>query len=234
MTQYAKLLEATQKAILRDEKTSAAFHRPERLGIYSHAYIARLTGILMDDYPLLCASLGKDSFDALVHEYITESPSRFRDAGDYSQAFADFLTRQHNRLPAWASDLARSEAAEARLAEMSALPAYTIPPQGMDVQEMLGLRLILQPAHTIIPTRFDLTATPPTETDDARYIHYRFEDEIRTLRLSPAEAEAATGLDGRIMMEWLQAMAATRAAELQELPHWLQRWAANGLLCAAK
>lgn len=234
MTQYAKLLEATQKSILRDEQTNNAFRRPERIGIYTHAYKARLIGILSDDYPRLSASLGKERFDGLAQEYITDSPSRFRDAGDYSMAFADFVARQHNRLPAWALDLAKAEHAEARLAEMGARPAYTLPPEGMDVEKMLALRLMLQPAHEIIRTRFDLSATPPSEADETCYILYRCADEIRTLAAKPAEAEAAAALDGTVMMQWLQRMAQTRAAELQELPHWLQRWAANGLLCVAE
>ena len=48
----------------------------ERLEIYRHAYTARLTECLRDDYPVLAATLGEDRFEALCREYIALHPSR--------------------------------------------------------------------------------------------------------------------------------------------------------------
>jgi hypothetical protein len=46
-----------------------------RVGIYRHAYRARLTECLQDDYPVLAVTLGEAPFEALCHEYIARHPS---------------------------------------------------------------------------------------------------------------------------------------------------------------
>lgn len=60
------------------------------LGVYRHAYTARLIDFLKTDYPKLYALLGDEQFDELANGYIAAHPSRTPNArwfGDYFPAY---------------------------------------------------------------------------------------------------------------------------------------------------
>ena len=50
---------------------------PALLGIYQHAYRARLVAALRDNHEVLALALGDDAFDAIAQAYIDAHPSRF-------------------------------------------------------------------------------------------------------------------------------------------------------------
>jgi hypothetical protein len=62
-----------------------------RLGIYRHAYVARLLETLEDHYPVLHAILGDEDFEALGAAFIREFPSVHRSIRWYGRELADFL-----------------------------------------------------------------------------------------------------------------------------------------------
>jgi hypothetical protein len=62
-----------------------------RLGIYRHAYVARLIETLEDHYPVLHAILGDEDFEALGASFIREFPSAHRSIRWYGRELADFL-----------------------------------------------------------------------------------------------------------------------------------------------
>jgi hypothetical protein len=65
----------------------------ERLGIYGHAYRARLTDALDDTYPVLHAVLGDEVFAALAEEFIRAHPSVHRSIRWYGRELSEFLAR---------------------------------------------------------------------------------------------------------------------------------------------
>jgi hypothetical protein len=112
--------------LVGDERASAA----ERLGVYRHAYLARLVAALRDDFPTLRLALGAPAFDALARDYVRAYPSRhpsLRFAGDRLAAFlashAD-AAEGRARTP-WAADLAALEWAITDAFDAADAPALT-------------------------------------------------------------------------------------------------------------
>jgi hypothetical protein len=62
-----------------------------RLGIYRHAYVARLIETLQDHYPVLHAILGDEDFERLGASFIRGFPSVHRSIRWYGRELADFL-----------------------------------------------------------------------------------------------------------------------------------------------
>lgn len=109
------------------------------LGIYAHAYGARLREALENDHPVLGQFLGDESWEALCSGYIAAHPSRVRSLRDFGNALPAYLAkvepfRHHPQL----AELARFERAlldsfdaaddpRADLAQLQAIPAERWP-----------------------------------------------------------------------------------------------------------
>ena len=65
--------------------------RSSRLAIYRDAYRLRLIEVLGNDYNVLHAYLGDESFDALAAEYVAAHPSTFRNVRWFGGRMAEFL-----------------------------------------------------------------------------------------------------------------------------------------------
>lgn len=70
---------------------TATVPRATRLGIYAHAYIARLEEVLRSNYPKLHLVLGDDDFMTLTEAYLAAQPSRRRSVRWLGDTLADFL-----------------------------------------------------------------------------------------------------------------------------------------------
>jgi hypothetical protein len=81
-----------------------------RLGIYRHAYTARLIEALAETYPMLQRLLGEEQFEHLCTRFIDAHPSRHRSIRWYGRELAGFLalTRPFEEQPMLA-ELARLE-----------------------------------------------------------------------------------------------------------------------------
>lgn len=94
----AALQDAFQRAI-RDGDDAVLAHitdgprttRNVLLGVYRHAYGARLVEIMGKDHPTLLAYLGEEAFDDMARHYIAERPSHSPNARDVSHALPEFL-----------------------------------------------------------------------------------------------------------------------------------------------
>jgi hypothetical protein len=64
----------------------------QRLGIYKHAYCARLQEALATNYPIMQLYLGDDQFDELAKAYIAALPSNFRSIRWYGDCLEHYLT----------------------------------------------------------------------------------------------------------------------------------------------
>jgi hypothetical protein len=63
----------------------------ERLGIYAHAYYARLLECLADCFPLLARALGPEVFESFAFEYLQRYPSRSYTLDRLGEDFPRFL-----------------------------------------------------------------------------------------------------------------------------------------------
>jgi hypothetical protein len=113
--------------------------RPPRLGVYHHAYRARLVEALRANYPILHRVLGDEDFPALTRSYLADQPSRQPSIRWFGHALPAWLAKHSDALPHPAlADLAAMEwalgtsfdAADARpldFAALAALPAEQWP-----------------------------------------------------------------------------------------------------------
>ena len=77
------VLDRQPQGVLAHVKSSAGFDRVARLGVYHHAYRARLSEVLADTFAKTCLYMGSDTFDehaaafAVAHPPLTRSLSRY-------------------------------------------------------------------------------------------------------------------------------------------------------------
>jgi hypothetical protein len=64
---------------------------PPRLGVYRHAYRARLVEALADNYEILARALGDEGFAGLADAYITAYPSAHPSIRWFGHRLADFM-----------------------------------------------------------------------------------------------------------------------------------------------
>lgn len=97
MSALAALQREMQAHVLRDDAAAldAAVATPEadaarRLGVYAHAYRARLAGVLRNDYPGLRALTGGAGFERLALAYVEATPSTHFNVRWYGARLAAF------------------------------------------------------------------------------------------------------------------------------------------------
>jgi hypothetical protein len=78
-------------AIVDDIIDAPPLPAAERLGIYRHAYQARLADALDDTYPVLHKLLGDEMFGSLAEAFIARHPSAHRSIRWYGAELAQFL-----------------------------------------------------------------------------------------------------------------------------------------------
>ena len=66
---------------------------PPRLGVYRHAYRARLTEALADNFEILAKAMGDEAFAALADAYITTYPSTHLSIRWFGNRLADFMAQ---------------------------------------------------------------------------------------------------------------------------------------------
>jgi hypothetical protein len=81
-----------------------------RLGVYTHAYAARLVEVLAETFPAVQAALGTRVFARQVSDFVRQQPSRFRSVRDYGAELPAWLASRLTGPRAQAiADLARFE-----------------------------------------------------------------------------------------------------------------------------
>jgi len=133
-----------------------------RLGIYRHAYRARLEECLADDYPAVRALIGEGRFARRCAIAITQHPPREPTLNRYGRFMPGFLQEQRG-VPAAAADLARLEWA---LVEAIHSPCGEI----VDVDalarvqpaQLASARFHADPSLRVVVSRFDVDASLAT------------------------------------------------------------------------
>lgn len=232
----------------------------QRLGVYHHAYRARLLDTLRDTHSHTLAYLGDDWFDRFARAFIEVNPSTHANLRWYGQGFADWLAHSlvgpdspvgdHPEV----AELARLDAAlrdafdgpdaprlqPAALAELSAEDWSTV------VFDAHPTVRTLRMAHNTLALWTALAnddEVPPAQALVAPVdvLVWRHGEQPHFRSLDPAEAQAVSGLlagqPWTALCEAAQAAlgdAAEAAADqvAQRAGQWLHRWLQEGLLCA--
>jgi len=150
-----------QQRALQHAITSAGSHREllrglggrePMLGVYQHAYMARLIGALRDNFGVLPQVMGDEAFDALAAEYVAAHPSRHPSIRWFGDGLPAFMQANEALVPHPAlADLARMEwglrgafdAADGAAIDASALA-------GVAPEQWAGLRFTLLPSVQLL------------------------------------------------------------------------------------
>lgn len=105
------------------------------LGVYRHAYVARLVDVVRSAFPLLARHMGDEAFEAMARRYVALCPSRHANARWYAGAVPDLLARDEFSDKLELCEIALLErqldlafdAADAPVLELAALAA--LPPE---------------------------------------------------------------------------------------------------------
>jgi hypothetical protein len=62
------------------------------LGVYRHAYVARLAEIVASDHPVLALYMGDEAFDAMARAYVAARPSHHPNVRWFSRGLPEFLS----------------------------------------------------------------------------------------------------------------------------------------------
>jgi hypothetical protein len=79
-------------AIAGELSADERFTLAVRLGVYTHAYAARLIEALAETFPAVQAALGERQFARQVGDFVRARPSRFRSVRDYGEQLSAWLT----------------------------------------------------------------------------------------------------------------------------------------------
>lgn len=148
-------------------RRSRSLTASERIGIYAHAYYARLLECLGESFPVLRRVLGPELFEPIAFEYLQRHPSKSYTLDRLGDRFARFLEEHRaadaGEPPAWPemlADLARFEHAIARVFDGPGLEGE--PPLAVEDLQTLGAegfaaaRLVPAPSLRLLTFRFPL------------------------------------------------------------------------------
>ena len=237
-------------ALLRGDPPPAA---AVRLGVYAHAWFARIHGALADDFGALARVLGESGFRELVRAYLAAHPPQRPSLRDAGARLADFLGASPAASPwrerhPFAPDLARLEwtlveafdAADAPVLAREALAA--LPPERWS-----GLRFAFQPALRRLALAFPVDRLRSQHDADAPELPsmlaphptqlcvWRRDERVFHRPLDPMEAEALDlARRGASFGRVCEALAArcTDAEAPQRAASLLARWQQDGWLAA--
>jgi hypothetical protein len=182
-----------QRAILGEGRREPALAPGSRLGIYRHAYPARLAGALRSNYPALAKVLGDEEFERVAHAYMRAHPSTHYSIRWHGAGLAD-------RLPAPLADLARMEWALGLA--FDAHDAEPVTPESLaalPVERWSALPLAMHPSVTVL------------ELDWAIEPHWR------AMRKDPEVQTTAPRRHPHALIAWRNALEASwRSATLGE------------------
>jgi len=228
---------------------------PPRLGIYRHAYRARLAEALRSNYPVLHRVLGDEDFGALAQAYLAAHPSQSPSIRWFGQALPAWIAARleddPQALPHPAlGDLVRMEwaigtsfdAADAmplaretlaRL-EPACWPALRFAPHPS--VRLVALQWAVEPLWRALTDDPHAATTPP----DARPHHllvWREGLESRWRTLPEDESAALAGCLGGLRFDELGVLVAATTGEGEaatRLAGWLGAWVQAGLLVAGR
>lgn len=220
--------------------------QPPRVGVYHHAYRARLIEALRSNLPVLHRVLGDDGFAELALNYLADQPSRKPSIRWFGDGLQAWLADHPDALPHPALvDLAAMEwalgcsfdAADAlplQFADLAAMPPEQWPEARFASHpsiHLLALQWAVEPIWQTL-TNDEEAATDEPEALDHRLLIWRQSLETRWRSIQPDEATALSAcLAGEPFAALCELAAGTQG---DNAPAWvasaLRRWVDDGLL----
>lgn len=216
------------------------------LGIYHHAYRARLLGVMQEDFPAVHYWLGDEEFTLLVQAYLQAHPSRHFSLRWLGERFADFIQQQlSTEQSAPLAELARLEWAftlafdaapgtPLSLAQMASLPAEEWP--GLQVQLLPAVQPLNLLYNSLALWQAAKAASdfPPSQRLEAPMLCLIWRHGLVSHYRSFAIDEA-TALLGMCVADWNFAQLCEQLAEHGDqapakAAGWLKQWLSEGLL----
>lgn len=210
-------------------RATDSFSKLERVGVYRHAYRARLLEALEEDFPLLKNQLGEEAFSEIAKSFIDARPSAYASLAEFSRHLPDFLSESSDR-PEWLTDLARFEwhlvvagtlerTLDNQWAEFSKLPDH----------KKLEVSLGLHPTASLFESRWavdelrDLSPKIPSKTE-VQLLIYRDGSEATVQRLSKDEAEAIRLLQRGTKLATMAEALMERGVSQENTVLWFTQW----------
>jgi hypothetical protein len=211
-----------------------------RVGVYQHAYYARLIDCLTQDYPALHALLGAERFAELGRRYVASRPPRSPSLNAYGSELPDFIA--HERHDAALAELARIEWAYAELIHAPQVAPLTAAELRARSASFADARLLPVPALRLLPLAYPLHAVYlelragravqlPGRAPAFVLVH-RPQWLVTSAELSAPEGELLASLLAGTAVGPALAAAAERGIREEEVSAWFQRWLGAGMFSA--
>lgn len=217
--------------------------------IYRHAYIARLSECLRDDFSVLAATLGDQRFAELCQRYIAAHPSRSPSLNLFGRHMPDVCLSATGLLnaPAFYADLARLEwalvevthaatSAPLELTELQAIPAVAWAQARLVGSEALRLLTFEYPVNAHYQTyRRQAEILPLPAAQTCATAVYRRELILWRMDLTPAMTGVLSALlAGSTIGQALERIhvpgldSAAQAEAERSVMTWFQAWMSSG------
>lgn len=220
--------------------------RPPRLGVYHHAYRARLTEALRSNLPVLQQALGDEAFAALAQAYLADAPSRRPSIRWFGDGLVTWLATHPDALPhpaladlaamEWALGLSFDAADAAPLCfdDLASLPTELWPQARFAAHPSVA---VLDLAWAVEPVWQALTANADAATEAPQPLPHQllvWRHGLET-RWRSLDGPEATLLPACLAGDTFAALCEQAAAtEGDSAPRWvagaLRRWVDDGLL----
>ena len=252
----SELQEHFLQAVMRGDGTVLRYIPPNSrttsetlLGVYQHAYGARLVEVVRNDHPILAAYMGDDSFTAMARSYVAAHPSQYLNARWFASKLPGFLARDADyRAYAELSEIATLEhtlglafdAEDAEVLEVSGLAQY--PPESWG-----DLSFVPHPSASLLSfstNAFDIWLTLKDEGEPPLAIRHDEPQRLLVWRrvITPAVrialpeeammwSEAAQGVNFSRLCELVAVFGGADGADLRSAGY-LLGWLNEGLLAA--
>lgn len=234
-----------QDAILKGGDTAPAdwirdkqdFGPDAQLAVYTNGYRLRLQDVTMQDYPALRVWLGHEKMKTLVQNYVEATPSGFYDAGLYPAALPGFINDDPVAIEL--ATLERAIAQTATAPETRPLtPAHL---EGLSPDALMARPLHLRAALTLLDFIHDINTLYTACMDNDAPSHvtaapsflavFRHEGTVWRLPLDKDEYNLLKFLQqGASLGAAIDALPCDEDTLAANLPAWIARWMANGIL----
>lgn len=225
--------------VLRPSQQQSA---AERLGVYQHAYIARLLDVLRELFPCTRFAVGDDLFDEFAAGYLRRYPPHSYTLARLADKWVDYLDETRPADADWGGfvvELAKLEQAIDRIFDgpgPEGLPPFSLPAdRGSDVVLTLmpGLELhaFTFPVSEYF-TRWKADRQPAWPERQEQFVALLRRDYIvRRYELPAPQYQVLSAIaGGQMLSEALQCAAESTPTEVRA---WFERWASEGFFAAA-
>jgi hypothetical protein len=239
---------ATRASFEQTFRSTAAFGRVERMGVYAEAFFWRLYDVLLDGYPALAFSMGEVDFRNLITDYVLDCPPDAPALRKLGDRLVDFVAR--HRLSAdrpWLVEVARLDYWRYALLDVPDQPVVTAAELGRHaIAAWPSLRFRPGPMK-VLGGHYDVAAvweqsrqegahaTPPAGGPQAQFhqLVWRKGFAVVHRTLAAAEAGALETLDRGGSFHEITAHLEPNEdghADPAQVVAWLQGWLAAGLI----